>query len=150
MFCLQNLGFPGAVSGKEAACQCRRHKRDRYDPWVGKIPWRREWQSTQVFGPGEYYGQKSLGGCSTCDHKELVGHYWSDLARTQAWRILWTEELGGLQSMGSQRVGHYWSDLACTHAAKLGLRPEKSIYIVSVGLKRSSKQAFGLIHFAYK
>ena len=29
-----------------------------------------------------------------------------------AWRILWTEEPGGLQSMGSQRVGHDWSDLA--------------------------------------
>ena len=25
-----------------------------------------------------------------------------------AWRIPWTEELGGLQSMGSQRVGHDW------------------------------------------
>ena len=32
-----------------------------------------------------------------------------------AWRILWTEEPGGLQSMGSQRVGHDWSDLAYTH-----------------------------------
>ena len=34
-----------------------------------------------------------------------------------AWRIPWTEEPGGLQSMGSQRVGHDWSDLAhSTHA----------------------------------
>ena len=31
------------------------------------------------------------------------------------WRIPWTEELGGLQSIGSRRVGHNWSDLACTH-----------------------------------
>ena len=30
------------------------------------------------------------------------------------WRILWTEEAGGLQSIGSQRVGHDYSDLACT------------------------------------
>ena len=29
------------------------------------------------------------------------------------WRIPWTEEPGGLQSMGSQRVGHNWRDLAC-------------------------------------
>ena len=34
-----------------------------------------------------------------------------------AWRIPWTEEPGGLQSMGLQRVGHSWSDLAHTHAA---------------------------------
>ena len=33
-----------------------------------------------------------------------------------AWRIPWTEEPGGLQSIGSQRVGHNWSNLPCTHA----------------------------------
>ena len=32
-----------------------------------------------------------------------------------AWRIPWTEEPGGLQSVGSQRVGHNWRDLARTH-----------------------------------
>ena len=32
---------------KESACQCRRHKRCRFDPWVKKIPWRREWQPLQ-------------------------------------------------------------------------------------------------------
>ena len=36
-------------SGKESTCQCRRH---RFDPWVGKIPWRRKWQPTPVFLPG--------------------------------------------------------------------------------------------------
>ena len=32
-----------------------------------------------------------------------------------AWDIPWTEEPGGLQSIGSQRVGHNWSDLAWSH-----------------------------------
>ena len=32
------------TSDKEPTCQCRRYKRHRFDPWVGKIPWRREWQ----------------------------------------------------------------------------------------------------------
>ena len=32
-----------------------------------------------------------------------------------AWRIPWTEEPGGLQSIGLQRVGHHWGDLARTH-----------------------------------
>ena len=36
--------FPGGDSGKELACQCRRHKRLRFDPWVRKILWRRAWQ----------------------------------------------------------------------------------------------------------
>ena len=35
------VGFPGGPSGKEPDCQCRRHKRCRFNPWVGKIPWRR-------------------------------------------------------------------------------------------------------------
>ena len=43
------LGFPGGVSGKELACQCRRHKRLGSHPWVGKIPWRRAWQPNPVF-----------------------------------------------------------------------------------------------------
>ena len=42
-------GFPGGTSGKDPACQCRRHKRCGFDPWVGKIPWRRAWQHTPVF-----------------------------------------------------------------------------------------------------
>ena len=33
-----------------------------FDPWVGKIHWRREWQPTPVFLPGEFYGQRSLLG----------------------------------------------------------------------------------------
>ena len=45
--------FPGGVSGKEPTCQCRRHKRLRFNPWIRKIPWRRAWQPTPVFLPGE-------------------------------------------------------------------------------------------------
>ena len=41
-------GFPGGASSKETACQCRRQKRCRFDPWVTKIPWRRKWQPTPV------------------------------------------------------------------------------------------------------
>ena len=35
------VGFPGGISGKEPTCQCRRCKRYGFNPWVGKIPWRR-------------------------------------------------------------------------------------------------------------
>ena len=38
------MGFPSGASGKEPACQCRRHKRRGFDPWVGKILWSRAWQ----------------------------------------------------------------------------------------------------------
>ena len=45
------LDFPGGASGKESTCQCRRHKKCEFDPWVGEIPWGRKWQATPVFLP---------------------------------------------------------------------------------------------------
>ena len=39
----------------------------RFDPWVKKIPWRKEWQPTSVFLPGEFHGQMSLAGYSPWD-----------------------------------------------------------------------------------
>ena len=55
---------PGGARGKEPACQCRRCKRHRFDPWVGTIPWRRAWQLMPVFLPGESPRQRSLAGYS--------------------------------------------------------------------------------------
>ena len=46
--------------------QCRRHRRPGFDPQVRKIPWRRPWQPTPAFLPGEPRGQRSLAGCSPC------------------------------------------------------------------------------------
>ena len=37
----------GSASDKESTCQCRRCKRCRFNPWVGKIPWSRKWQTLQ-------------------------------------------------------------------------------------------------------
>ena len=54
------MGFPGGTSGKEPACQCRRCKRHRFDPWIRKILWRRAWQPTPVLLTGESHGQRSL------------------------------------------------------------------------------------------
>ena len=61
------LGFPSGSDGKEFACQCRR---PGFDPQVGKIPWRREWQPTPVFLPGEFHGQRTLEGYNPWGHKE--------------------------------------------------------------------------------
>ena len=56
---------------KKPSCQCRRRKRHGFDPWVGKMPWRRKWQPTPVLLPGEFHGQSSLVGCCPCDGKDL-------------------------------------------------------------------------------
>ena len=65
-----HLMNPGGTSGKEPTCQCRRHKRHRFHPWVRKSPWRRWWQPTPVSLPGESHGQRSLVGYSPWGRKE--------------------------------------------------------------------------------
>ena len=70
-----------------------------FHPWVGKIPWRREWQPTTVFLPGEFYGQRSLAGYSPCDCKK------SDMTKIFSC------------SSGANRDGT--SDLACSCSASM-------------------------------
>ena len=68
---------------KKPACQCRRHKRHGFDPWVGKIPWRGAWQPISILlawrGPWtEEPGRlQSIGS-------QRVRHNLSDLAHTHA------------------------------------------------------------------
>ena len=70
------LGFPDGASGKEPAGQRRICKRHRFNPWVGKISWRRASQPTPVFLPGESHWQKSLVGYSSWGRKELNTTEW--------------------------------------------------------------------------
>ena len=55
-------------SGKESTCQYRRF---RFDPWTGKIPWRRKWQPTPVFLPGKSHEQRSMVGYSPWGRKRV-------------------------------------------------------------------------------
>ena len=63
--------LPRWHSGKEPACERRRYKRCGFDPWVGKIPWRRKCQPTPAFLPGEFHGLRSLVGYSPWSHKRV-------------------------------------------------------------------------------
>ena len=51
--------FPGGSDGKESECNARD---PGFNPWVRKIPWRREWLPTPIFLPGEFHGERSLVG----------------------------------------------------------------------------------------
>ena len=70
------LGFNIASDGKVTSrwlrqsricLQCRR---PRFDPWVGKIPWRRKWEPTPVFLPGKSQWTEEPAGCSLCGCRE--------------------------------------------------------------------------------
>ena len=62
------MDFPGGSDSKRVCLQCRR---PGFNPWVGKIPWRRKWQPIPVFLPGKSHGQRSLVGYSPWGHEEL-------------------------------------------------------------------------------
>ena len=107
---------------------CLQCRRTGFDPWVRKIPWRREWIPIPVFFPGEFHGQRSLKclqstGLQKARNDIATNTFQSihslsvyrkdpleeDMATNSsilAWRILWTKEPVGLQSMALQRVRH--------------------------------------------
>ena len=123
--------LPWCSAGQQSTCNAGDLN---WDPWVGKIHWRRERLPTPVFWPGEVHGLYSPWG-----HKQSDTTFWAFLMAQMvknppavqktwgfnpwvgkipwikelatyvsilAWRIPWTEEPGRLQSMGSQRVRH--------------------------------------------
>ena len=61
------LGFPGGSDGKKNLPATRE---TGFDPWVGKIPWRRDWLPTPVFWPGEFHGLYSPWGRKESDMSE--------------------------------------------------------------------------------
>ena len=73
-------GLPRWLSSKESICQNSRRQRHRFDSWVRKILWGREWQSPPVFSPGKSHGQRNLVGYSPRGHKRLdrteCAHTW--------------------------------------------------------------------------
>ena len=83
------MSFPGGSDGEESACN------EGFNPWVGKIPWRRERLPTPVFLPGEFHGQRTLLGYSSwgCQESDItewltlsLSHaLWFSLQRSKSW-----------------------------------------------------------------
>ena len=62
--------LPQGCSGKEFTCQCRRCKRRKVNPWIGEIPWSRQWQPTPESRLEKFHGQRSLAGYGPWGCKE--------------------------------------------------------------------------------
>ena len=102
-----SAGFPGDASGKESACNAGDVMKCGFDPWVGKILWRRAWQPTPVSLPGESHGQRSLVGYSPWGHKE------SDMTEAlmqESWQLEQRQGNTSLNQMtpGWHVRGHGW------------------------------------------
>ena len=67
--------YSGGSDSEGSACNARR---PRFNPWVGKIHWRRKWLPTPVFLPGESHGQRDLAGYIVHGvAKSQTGHSWA-------------------------------------------------------------------------
>ena len=102
--CRQVRGILWWLSSKEFACSARGAGDAGPVPWVGKIPWRRKWQPTPVFLPGESHGQRSLEGYGPWGRKELnttkaTEHVHTGLPLVQ-WLVRQVEDLKGLLGKG--------------------------------------------------
>ena len=82
-----------------------------FNPWIGKIPWRREWVPTPIFLPGEFHGERSLAGHSPWVHKE------SDI----------TEQLTLLRSLERGQYSGSWT-LVSLHLPTVGYREMKTSF----------------------
>ena len=106
---------------RESACQHRRQRRCGFDPWLGEIPWSREWQTTPVFLPGKFHRQKRPAGYSPGGCKELD---MTEHAHTMDYSppgSFWIPP----ESMGFPRQEH-WSGLLCPPPgalSHLGIEP---------------------------
>ena len=102
-------GFPGGASGKEPTCQCRRHRKCELNPWVGKIPFRRDgnpFQYSCLENPMDRIAWWAMVHRVSRSQTQLK---WLSIyihTYSRAWNIPWTEEPGEVQSMGSHSIRH--------------------------------------------
>ena len=73
-----------------------------FNPWVRKVPWRRRWQPTSVFLPGEFHGQRSLAGYRPWGRKESDKTEW--LTHTYSWITLGKKQTGRECNPTHQRI----------------------------------------------
>ena len=104
------FGLPRWLSDKELDCQCRRHKRHGFDPWIGKIPWRRKLHPTPVFcwdnliDRGAWWAIYSPWSCKELEMTEHAPHTHMNL-------INWATSLSLFTFMHWRRK---WHSLQCS------------------------------------
>ena len=109
-------GLPRWLSGKESSCQCRRH---RFDPWVGKISWRRKWQPTLVSLPGKFHGQRSLVGYSPWGHQESDMTEHTHTHTGLKWALNWRLDSYKKSSRDTEPEGRTPQGACCCPGTKL-------------------------------
>ena len=102
-----HMGFPHGWVVKECSCQGRGCRRDQFHPQVGKVPWRRKWQPTPVFFPGEVHGQRSLAGYSLWGCRESEGLSTPECHSMTKLAVGWTVALEPLTQRATVQMCSY-------------------------------------------
>ena len=159
-------GFPGGSTVKSPPAM-QETWFGKFDPWVGKIAWRRKWWFTPVFLPGKAHGQKSLASYRVgvikesdtserlnSNDKMSVSFYFCHPPRLvcsvppliQRSCLENPRDQGAwwVPAMGSHGVGHDWSDLAAAAAALIWGNPLREFCVL--GLILESRFSFSLFH----
>ena len=158
--CAHAGGLPQWLSGKDSDYQCRSQSRGYFDPWVGRIPWRRAWPPTPIFLPGKSRGQRSLVGCNPWGCKEWdttehacasmqgageLGTVWACLGQTSGSpRLLSCCRPGCLPSSGATALAGKEGASAELRAGALSSYPLLcSVCLCRAGLVGGSRQRKG-------
>ena len=80
--------------------------RHSFNPWVGKVPWMRKWQTVPVFLPEKFHGQRSLAGYSPWGHKSWTRlSNWTHMHASMGW--IWNLQMGCIIAWNSRIIkGH--------------------------------------------
>ena len=120
--------FPWWLKQQRMCLQCGR---PRFDPWISNILWRRKWQPTTVFLPGEFHGQRSLVGLSPWGHKQSDMTIWLTHACVQTYRM------SQLFASGDQSIGASASVLPMNSQGWFPLGLMGLISLLSKGVSRA-------------
>ena len=108
------MGFPSVSSGKKICFPMQDTQEMRFYPWVGKIPWRRAWQPTPVFLPGEFSWTEEPGGLKSWTRLSNWAHWANNtkcLSNDSLAQVI--RKLGGNAGFW-QSILTAWSDPSCS------------------------------------
>ena len=122
--------FPRLLSGKESACQCRRCRRGRFDPWVGKLSWRKKWQPTPESLLGEIPWTEYPGGLQSMGSQEL------DTTEGMSTHMVFLVVMYGCESWMIKKAKHQKIEAGEDSWESFGLQRDQSSQVLRISTPR--------------
>ena len=139
------MGFPSGSAVKKICLQCRRHKRRGFEPWIGKIPWRRAWQPTSVFLENWVVREAQ---CTTV-HRVAKSRPWLKWLSTYIYIFIFIFVVVAVQSLGHvQLFTTSWTSLP--DSSVHGIYQARILEQLIISFSRRSSQIRYWIHVSWQ